>query len=172
LTAAVGLHYDRRQEIEEILQMKVILKENVDRLGRMGDLVNVSDGYARNFLLPQKLAVMATEKNVKVLEHEKRLIGERQRKEQKAAEELAQRIRQLTVTIPVQAGEEDPEQGTRIFGSVTIKDIVEALAKQEISVDKRVVQLEKPIKELGSFKVPIKLHPDVTAELQVSVVKE
>jgi large subunit ribosomal protein L9 len=149
--------------------MKVILKENVDKLGRMGDLVEVSNGYARNYLIPKKLAVAATDRNVKALEHEKRLIAERQKKERKAAEELAQRIRQASITIPVQTGEE--QEGSKIFGSVTNKDIVEALAKAGVTVDKHDVLLEKPIKELGKFMVPIKLHPAVTAEVEVSVVK-
>jgi large subunit ribosomal protein L9 len=150
--------------------MKVILKENVEKLGRMGDLVEVSDGYARNYLIPKKLAVAATDKNVKALEHEKRLIAERQRKERKAAEELAQRIRQIAIAIPVQTGEEE-EGVAKIFGSVTSKDIVDALAKEGVTVDKRNVHLEKPIKELGKFMVPIKLYPGVTVEAEVSVVK-
>ncbi len=149
--------------------MKVILKENIDKLGRMGDLVEVSNGYARNYLIPKKLAVAATDRNVKAQEHEKRLIAEKQKKERKAAEELAQRIRQTSITIPVQTGEE--QEGNKIFGSVTNKDIVEALAKEGVTVDKHDVLLEKPIKELGKFMVPIKLHPDVTAEVEVSVVK-
>lgn len=152
--------------------MKVILKENVDKLGRMGDLVEVSDGFARNYLIPKKMAITATDKNIKTLEHEKRIIAERQKKERKAAEELAQRIGQMTVTIPVQAGEEHPEEGTKIFGSVTSKDIVEALAKEGITVDKRQVHLEKPIKELGNFVVPIKLHPEVTGQINVAIVRE
>jgi large subunit ribosomal protein L9 len=149
--------------------MKVILKENLDKLGRMGDLVEVSAGYARNYLIPKKLAVTATDKNVKALEHEKRIIAERQRKERKAAEELGQKIRQMTLAIPVQAGEE--EGIAKIFGSVTSKDIVEALNHQGVTVDKRNVLLEKPIKELGKVMVPIKLHPEITVEVEVSVVK-
>ncbi len=149
--------------------MKVILKENVGKLGRMGDLVEVSNGYARNYLIPKKLATAATDRNVKALEHEKRLIAEKQKKERKAAEELAQRIRQTSITIPVQTGEE--QEGSKIFGSVTNKDIVESLAKEGVTVDKHDVLLEKPIKELGKFMVPIKLHPNVTAEVEVSVVK-
>jgi large subunit ribosomal protein L9 len=150
--------------------MKVILKENVEKVGRMGDLVEVSSGYARNYLIPKKLAVAATEKNVKALEHEKRLIAERQRKERKAAGELAQRIRQISIAIQVQTGEEE-EGVAKIFGSVTSKDIVDALAKEGVTVDKRSILLEKPIKELGKFMVPIKLHPEVTVEVEVSVVK-
>jgi large subunit ribosomal protein L9 len=151
--------------------MKVILKEHVEKLGRMGDLVDVANGYARNFLIPRKLAVAATQGSVKMLEHEKRLIAERQRKERKTAEDLAQRLQQASITVSVQTGEEQPEEGTKIFGSVTSMDIVEALAKDGFVVDKRHVLLEKPIKELGSFKVPIKLHPEVVVEVGVSVVK-
>ena len=143
--------------------MKVILKENVEALGRMGDVVDVRGGYARNYLVPRKLAVVATERNVGVLEHEKRLIEERRRKERKAAEELGQRIRAVSIESPVQAGQvgqagdDQPDAPLKIFGSVTSKDIVEALAKEGITVDKRAVLLENPIKELGSFPVPIKL---------------
>jgi len=149
--------------------MKVILKENVDKLGRMGDRVDVSSGYARNYLIPKKLAVAATDRSVKALEHEKRIIAEKQKKERKTVEELGQRIRQTSITIPVQTGEE--LEGSKIFGSVTSKDIVDALAKEGVTVDKHYVLLEKPIKELGKFMVPIKLHPDVTVEVEVSVVK-
>lgn len=151
--------------------MKVILKENVDSLGRMGDLVDVASGYARNYLIPRKLAIAATDQSVKTLEHEKRLIEERRRKERKAAQELAERMRQTSITIPVQAGEEESPEGPKMFGSVTSKDIVEALAKEGLSVDKRNVLLEKPIKELGNFSVSIRVYPEVTTEVKVSVVK-
>lgn len=146
--------------------MKVILKEDVDHLGRMGDLVDVADGYARNFLLPRQKAAVATTKNVKVLEHEKRVIADRMKKEKMGAEEVAKKIGALSIIIPAQVGEEG-----KLFGSVSSKDIVEAIAAQGMEVDKRKVLLEKPIKELGVFQVPIKIHHDVTAQVKVEVVK-
>jgi large subunit ribosomal protein L9 len=149
----------------------VILRENVENLGRMGDLVIVASGYARNYLIPKKLAMAATDKSVKNLDHEKRLIAERQSKEKKVAQELADRLSQTSITISVKAGDEQAEAGGKIFGSVTSMDIIEALAAKDLSVDKRSVHLEKPIKELGTFTVLIKLHPEVSAQLSVSVVK-
>jgi len=176
--------------------MKVILKENVESLGRMGDVLEVAGGYARNYLIPRNLAVAATERNVRTLDHEKRLIDERIRKETKVAEDFAGQLREVSLRISVKAGEiraekvpkkegskeagseedgpkeEGPKkESVKIFGSVTSKDIVEALAKEGITVDKRAVLLEHPIKELGTFKVPVKVHPDVTAEVSVSVVE-
>lgn len=155
--------------------MKVILKEDVGNLGHMGDVVNVANGYARNFLFPRRLAVAATARSVRTLEHEKRIIEERKKKVRKAAEELGQKVREIPITVPVQVGGEPAGEGeveaVKIFGSVTNKDIVEALAQAGVTVDKRSVLLEKPIKELGTFKVPVKLHPEVTVEVSVSVVK-
>ncbi|HEY5599986.1 MAG TPA: 50S ribosomal protein L9 [Candidatus Manganitrophaceae bacterium] len=146
--------------------MKVILKEDVDNLGRMGDLVDVADGYARNFLVPRKKAAVATTRNIKTLEHEKRVVADRIRKEKFAAEDLAKKIGALSLTIPAQVGEEG-----KLFGSVTSKDIAEAMAAQGIEFDKRKILLEKPIKELGISHVPVKVHHDVTAQVKVEVVK-
>lgn len=146
--------------------MKVILREDVDKLGRMGDLVNVADGYARNFLLPRNRAALATTKNIKSLEHEKRVIADRIKKEKMAAEEEAKKISAVSVSIPVQVGEEG-----KLFGSVTSKDIADAIAAQGFEIDKRRIQLEKPIKEIGTFMVPVKVHHDVTAQVKVEVVK-
>lgn len=145
--------------------MKVILKEDVDFLGQMGELVKVKDGYARNYLLPKNKAVEATKKNVKTLEHEKRLIAVRAQKIRKEFEDLAQKIQSSPVTLKVQVGEEG-----KLFGSVTNKDIAEALSQQGVEVDKRKIQLEGPLKEIGEFTVPVHLHHDVTAQLKVSVV--
>lgn len=147
-------------------RMKLILREDVDQLGRMGDLVEVADGYARNYLLPRNKASVATTHNVKAFEHQKRVIADRIKKEKQAAEEEAKKVGALSVTIPAQAGEEG-----KLFGSVTSKDIVEAIAAQGFQIDKRKVVLEKPIKELGTFQVPIKMHHDVTAQIKVEVVK-
>jgi len=146
--------------------MKVILREDVDTLGRMGDLVNVSDGYARNFLIPKKKAVEATTKNVKVMEHEKRLIGDKARKLKKEFETLAEKINGISITISVQVGDEG-----KLFGSVTNKDIAEALSKEGIEIDKRKIQLESPLKEVGSFSVPIQVYHDVKAHLKLTLIK-
>lgn len=146
--------------------MKVILREDVDKLGRMGDLVNVADGYARNFLIPRNLAAMATTNNIRSLEHEKRVIADRIKKEKMAAEDEAKKISEVSVSIPAQVGEEG-----KLFGSVTSKDIAEAIAAQGFQIDKRKIVLEKPIKEIGTFMVPIKVHHDVTAQVKVDVVK-
>ena len=145
--------------------MKLILKEDVKFLGRMGELVNVKDGFARNFLLPKNKAVPATHKNVKTLEHEKRLIDIQVQKVRKEFEDLAQKIKSSPVTITVQVGEEG-----KLFGSVTNKDIAEALSQQGIELDKRKIELEGSLKEVGEFTVPVRLNPDVTAQLKVSVV--
>jgi large subunit ribosomal protein L9 len=146
--------------------MKVILREDVDTLGRMGDLVNVSDGYARNFLIPKRKAVEATTKSVKVVEHEKRLIADKARKIKKEFETLAERINGMPITISVQVGEEG-----KLFGSVTNKDIAEALSKEGIEIDKRKIQLESPLKEVGSFSIPIQVYHDVKAHLKLTLIK-
>lgn len=146
--------------------MQVILRKDVEKLGTAGDIVEVSNGYGRNFLFPKGLAVEASKKNIRTLEHEKRLIGDRKKKELKDAEELGKRISEISVTIPMQAGEED-----KLFGSVTSMDIAEALSKEGVSVDKRDVLLEEPIKRLGIYPVNVKIHTDVTAEVKVWVVK-
>jgi large subunit ribosomal protein L9 len=146
--------------------MKVILREDVDTLGRMGDLVNVSDGYARNFLIPTRKAVEATTKSVKVVEHEKRLIADKARKIKKEFETLAEKINGMPITISVQVGEEG-----KLFGSVTNKDIAEALSKEGIEIDKRKIQLESPLKEVGSFSVPIQVYHDVKAHLKLTLIK-
>jgi len=146
--------------------MKVILKEDVATLGHLGDVVEVAPGYARNFLIPQKKALEATDNNLKAIEHQKKLLSDQKKRERKEAEELLIRVDNTSITLPVQVGEEE-----KLFGSVTNKDICEALAKEGIQVDKHNILLEKPIKELGIFSVPIKIHPEVTANLKVWVVK-
>ena len=146
--------------------MQVILKTNVEKLGEEGDMVAVADGYARNYLIPRKLAVEATGKNRRVLEHEKRIETDHAAKEKKDAEKLAVEIANLSCTIRMQAGEND-----RLFGSVTALDIAAALEEQNIEIDRRKILLDEPIKELGVFTVPAKIHPDVTADIKVWVVK-
>jgi len=146
--------------------MQVILKTSVEKLGQEGDMVAVTDGYARNYLIPRKLAVEATGKNRRALEHEKRIETDHAAKEKKDAEKLAVEIANLSCTIRMQAGEND-----RLFGSVTALDIAAALEEQNIEIDRRKILLDEPIKELGVFTVPAKIHPDVTADIKVWVVK-
>ncbi len=145
--------------------MKVILKADVEQLGHMGDLVDVKPGYARNFLIPKNMAARATTKNVKVLEHEKRVISARIKKIRQSAEEAAQKIAALSLSIPAQVGEEG-----KLFGSVSSKDIAEAMLEAGVEVDKRKILLDKPIKEVGTFQVSIKIHHDVTSSVKVEVV--
>jgi large subunit ribosomal protein L9 len=147
--------------------MKVILREDVDHVGKMGDLVTVKDGYARNYLLPRDMAAPATERNVRALEHQKRLIETKRKKERAASEELVKRLASIPLTFPMQAGEDD-----KLFGSVTSKDIADALAAKDFVVDRRKIVLDKPIKALGTFTVPVKFSSDITGEISVSVVKE
>jgi large subunit ribosomal protein L9 len=147
--------------------MKIILREDVDHVGKMGDLVTVKDGYARNFLLPRDMAAPATDRNVRALEHQKRLIDGKRKKERVAAEDLVKRLASIPLTFPMQAGEDD-----KLFGSVTSKDIAEALAAKDFVVDKRKIVIEKPIKALGTFTVSIKLSSEITGEVSVSVVKQ
>jgi large subunit ribosomal protein L9 len=147
--------------------MKVILLENVPSLGKAGDLVKVSDGYGRNYLIPQKKAVLATEKSLKVIEHQKRLIQQRMEKTKKDAEKLGQQIEKLSCTFAKTVGESG-----KLFGSVTSMDIENYLKENGIKVDRKKIALEEPIKNLGVSNVPIKLHPEVTTHLKVWVVQD
>ena len=147
--------------------MKLILKETIDSLGVRGKIVDVKPGYARNFLIPKGLAVPATDVNIQLLESERHIIEASLIRERDLAEELARKIESITCTIQAKAGE-----GDRLYGSVTNMDIAEDLLKQGFAIDRRKIALEEPIKSLGAAKVAIKLHPDVVAELTVSVVKE
>jgi large subunit ribosomal protein L9 len=147
--------------------MKVILKSDVKDLGNIGEVVNVKDGFARNFLVPKGLAVEASTKNVKVFEHEKKKIQEMARKVKAGAAGLAERISAAKITIKAKAGEED-----RLFGSVTSMDIADALKAEGIEIDKKKIQLDEPIKRIGEYSVAIKLHSDVSAQLNVQVVPE
>lgn len=147
--------------------MKVILQETVEGLGHVGDLLDVSDGFARNYLIPRRKALEASSRNVKSLEHAKRVTAEKARKEKLQVEAFAKKISAVSLTVTAQVGKDD-----KMFGSVTVKDIVEGLAEHGFEVDRRKVQLAQPIKELGTFTVPVKLHRDVTASVSVSVVKK
>lgn len=147
--------------------MDVILREDVDKLGTRGQLVKVSPGYARNFLLPQRLAVAATESNKKIVEQERQAHLRREAKEVSDASDLGKMMVDVSVTISQKAGEND-----QLFGSVTSKDIAEALEKQGYTIERRKIVLDEPIRTLGDFKVPLRLHRDVTAEIAVHVVKD
>ena len=147
--------------------MEVILREDVEKLGTRGQLVKVTPGYARNFLLPKKLAVAATEANKKIVEQERQAHLRREAKLVADASDLAKMMANVSVTITQKAGENE-----QLFGSVTSKDIAEALEKQGYTIDRRKVVLDEPIKTLGEFKVPLRLHREVTTEIGVNVVKE
>ncbi|HMK74813.1 MAG TPA: 50S ribosomal protein L9 [Thermodesulfobacteriota bacterium] len=147
--------------------MKVILLEDIPSLGKAGDLVKVSDGYGRNYLIPQKKAMVATEKSVKVIEHQKRLVQQRMEKAKKDAEKLGRQIENLSCTFAKTVGESG-----KLFGSVTSMDVENYLKENGIEVDRKKIALEEPIKNLGMFTVLIKLHPEVTTHLKVWVVQE
>ena len=147
--------------------MKVILKETIDSLGIIGSEVSVADGYARNYLLPQNKAVQATPQNRKVLEQESAKFELQIAKERKLAEEMAQKLEGVSCTIPAKVSEED-----RLYGSVAIRDIVDALANQDIVVEKRMVLLKEPIQALGSYKVPIRVYKEVEPEITIEIVPE
>jgi large subunit ribosomal protein L9 len=147
--------------------MQVILKQNVQSLGKAGDAVKVSDGYARNFLIPKGLAIEANFKNLGVLDHEKKMILLKAEKEKKGAEAMAEKFKGVTCTIRRRVGEQD-----RLFGSVNTKDIQEALLSQTLKVDRRNIVLGEPIRELGEFPVTIRLSAGVTAEVKVIIAAE
>ena len=147
--------------------MEVILREHVDNLGRRGELVKVADGYARNYLLPRKLALLATEGNKKVIEREKVKFDVKEAEEQGVAQAIADRLANVEIEIARKTGETDA-----LFGSVTNADIAESLSAKGFDIDRRKVQLHDPIKKLGEFTVPVKLHRDVTVTLKVKVVAE
>lgn len=147
--------------------MKVILKQNVESLGKAGDLVKVADGYARNFLVPKGLAAEANSRNLKAFDHEKQRILQQAEKIQKQAEETAARLSAVSCTIARRVGEQE-----KLFGSVGAKDIEEALIAQGVEIEKKSVLLDEPIKALGEFPVRIKLSAGLTAEIKVVVVAE
>ena len=147
--------------------MKVILRKNYDQLGKIGDLVEVKDGYARNFLLPRQIAYIATKGNIRALEEEKQQLAKKEVKELEAAKETAVELENVSITIPVKVGEED-----KIFGSVTSQMIADALKDKNYDIDKRKIDLEEPIKALGIYSVNIKLHNDVNAVVKTWVVRE
>ena len=147
--------------------MDVILREDIDKVGVRGQVVNVAAGYARNFLLPRRMAVAATESNKKIVEQERQSHLRKEAKLQTEAEDLGKMLTGVSVTIAQKAGESD-----QLFGSVTSKDIAEGLEKQNFSVDRRKIQLDEPIKQLGEHKVTVRLHREVPVEITVQVVRE
>jgi large subunit ribosomal protein L9 len=147
--------------------MKVILKDNVESLGKMGDILNVSIGYARNYLIPKGLAVEASNKNIKALELEKGVIERKEEKQQKRAESLRDEMAKVTCIIKRKVGEQD-----KLFGSVTSKDIEKALEEQGIKVNRKNISIDEPIKSVGEFPVTVKLYHGVTSEVKVVVVAE
>ena len=147
--------------------MKVILKETIDSLGIIGSEVNVANGYARNYLLPQGKAVPATDRHRKILVHEKAKFDLQIAKEKEFAQQMAERLEGVTCEIAAKVHE-----GDRLYGSVTIRDIVDALAKQDIKVEKRMVLLKEPIKTIGETKVAIRVYKEVEPEITINIVQE
>ncbi len=147
--------------------MEVILREDVDKLGARGQIVKVADGYARNFLLPKRLAVPATEANRKIIEQERQAHLRREATERGEAQELAKLLDGVSITIAQKAGEMD-----QLFGSVTARDIAEALEARSFTIERRKIHLDEPIRQLGEHTVAVRLFRDVTAEIKVNVIRE
>jgi len=147
--------------------MKVILQENVEGLGYLGDVLTVAKGYARNYLLPRKKAVVAEERQVKLLQHIKRQTDQKVKKELEALSEDGKNLSKISLTFAVQTGKDN-----KLFGSVTSKDVAEKLAAQGVEVDRKKIQLPHPLKELGTFSVAVKLHRDVVPKISVTLIKK
>jgi large subunit ribosomal protein L9 len=147
--------------------VKVILREDVQKLGKSGDIVTVKDGYGRNFLLPRKMAVTANEKNVRQMKHDKEVIAARQEKLKDQAQAESQKLQAVELNFRRKVGEQD-----KLYGSVTSLDIAEALAAQGHRLDRRAIHLPEPIKSIGTHEVEVRLHRDITAKLRIEVVPE
>jgi large subunit ribosomal protein L9 len=147
--------------------MDVILREDIDKLGARGQVVKVASGYARNFLLPKRLAVAATDSNRKIVEQERQAHLRKDAKLESEAQDLGKLLSALTINISRKAGEND-----QLFGSVTANDIADSLSAQSYTVDRRKIQLDEPIRSLGEHKVPVRLHKDVVAEITVNVSRQ
>lgn len=147
--------------------MKIILREDIEKLGKIGDVVNVRDGYARNYLLPKGLAYIATDGALKRIEHEKRRAEKRAEKERQHAEEIAAKIADIQISIPMKVGEEG-----KLYGSVSQQMIAQELQARGFNIDKRHIIIDEPIKTLGIFDVKVKLHTDVIPSLKVWVINE
>ena len=146
--------------------MKVILQEGVPHLGQTGEVVKVKDGYARNYLVPRAMAVVADERNMKQLEHNRRIAQARAAKVVAAAKELAEKLSTVAISIRRESGEEG-----KLFGSVSNRDIAEALASDGFEVDRRAIQLDEPLRSIGVFTVPVKLHAEVETQVKVYVIQ-
>jgi large subunit ribosomal protein L9 len=147
--------------------MEVILKEDVANLGKIGEVVRVRDGYARNYLLPRGLVLVANKKNLKTFEHQKKIVADQKQKIVRQAETVSNQLATVAVVIPMKVGEEG-----RLFGSVTTMQIEKALKTKGVNVERRKIHLSEPIKTVGDYEVPIRLSADVTVPLKVSVVPE
>jgi len=147
--------------------MEVILQQDVDKVGRIGDVVRVKPGFARNYLLPRGLAVLADKKSLGVLEHQKRMVAAKRSKVQKAAHEVASRLAPVALILKARVGEEQ-----KLFGSITSQDVARALVDAGFEIDRRRIMLDAPIKTVGDFQVPIQLGTDVKVTIKVSVVPE
>lgn len=147
--------------------MKVILKEDIPNLGKAGQIVNVKDGYARNFLFPKGLALLADEKNMKLLEYQKKKIEEEAKKKRQDAQSIAERLSQVNLKITAKAGEDQ-----KLFGSITSKDIANALEKEGFAIDKKQITVLEPIKRIGEYEVEVKLHENITAKVKVTIIPE
>ena len=147
--------------------MKIILREDVEKLGKAGEVVKVKDGYGRNFLIPRQLAVLANVRNMKSLDHDRRTIETRAKKTRKAAEGTAATLSGISLSLSAKVGEEG-----KLFGAITSRDIAEALGKAGVTVDRKAIQLADPIKQVGDYKVKIRVAADVFPEISVSVVPE
>lgn len=145
--------------------MKVILRADIDNLGRLGEVVAVKPGYGRNYLLPKGLAMVATDANMRVFEAERKKLQQKMDQIRFQAQELADKVNETELTIPVRVGE-----GDKLYGSVTTSTIGDALAATGLEIDRKKLVLEEPIRALGEYTIPVRLHPDVKAELKVSVV--
>lgn len=147
--------------------MEIILRKNVEKLGKSGEVLVVSDGYARNFLIPQGFAFKATSGNLKVVEREKEAYQRRKKSEKTSARQLAEKLSNVSCTVSVRVGEDG-----KMFGSVTSADIAGALEFEGIKIDKKAIELASPIKEIGVFEVSVKLHSEVSVDVKVWIVKE
>ena len=147
--------------------MKIILRQDYKSIGKTGDIITVKNGYARNFLIPKGIAITATARNMKILKEEEKLFTDRKDKDRRKSDSVAKELSKISITVSVPVGEED-----RVFGSVTSQTIAEVLNEKGYAIDRKKIQLDEPIKALGVYTVPIKLHSDVEANLRVWVVKE
>ena len=145
--------------------MKVILKETIEAVGIIGSKVTVADGYARNYLLPQGKALPDTPKTRKIVEQQRAKFDIQIAKEKQLAEEMAKRLEAVSCTVTAKVSEED-----RLYGSVTVRDVMDALAKQDITIEKRMILMKEPIKSIGSFKIPVRVYKGVEPEITVDVV--